>query len=400
VTEDDLLFEGLKVLDVGTWIAGPVAATMLADRGAEVIKVEAPVIGDGYRLYGPAPFTPNAEVNYTWALDARNKRSISLNLKSDDGMNILKRLIADCDVYVTNQPLPLRRLLKLNFDDISPLNERMIYASLTPYGELGPDRDREAFDLIAYWGRSGLMDFMRHPGLEPIQAMAGMGDHPTAIALYAAIVTALLKRERTGKGTKVHTSLMANGVWSAACLAQASLANADFSSMPGQRLTTALYQASDGRWLQLNMIRTVEDFDRLLLGLDAIDLLTDKRYSTPEARLENAAELTQKLRDIIATRNSDEWLQLLRVDLELPVERVATFDDLSTDVHAHLNKIVVEPVDDVGISHVIRDPVNVDGVGLRGVRKAPELGEHTSEILDEMGFSPEDVESLRENGVV
>ena len=127
----------------------------------------------------------------------------------------------------------------------------MIYASLTPYGEEGPDRDREAFDLVAYWNRSGMMNHMRHQGVEPVQAIAGMGDHPTAVAMYASIVTALLQRERT-VGTMVHTSLLANGIWSAACLAQAQLANADFSVMFGTRLTGALYETSDNRWLRDN----------------------------------------------------------------------------------------------------------------------------------------------------
>ena len=153
MTDDSLLFEGLKVLDVGSWIAGPVAGTMLADRGAEVIKVEVPEIGDGYRQYAGFPFTPNADVNYTWAMDARNKRSLSLNLKTDEGISILHRLIATCDVYITNMPLSLRRQLQLCYDDIAHLNESMVYASLTPYGEEGSDRDNEAFDLVAYWNR-------------------------------------------------------------------------------------------------------------------------------------------------------------------------------------------------------------------------------------------------------
>ncbi|MEL0093787.1 MAG: CoA transferase, partial [Pseudomonadales bacterium] len=197
MADDSFLFDGLKVLDVGSWIAGPVAGTMLADRGADVIKVEVPEIGDGYRQYAVLPFTPNAEVNYTWALDARNKRSMTLNLKSAEGMNILHRLIKDCDIYITNMPLPLRRQLNLCYEDIKGLNETMIYASLTPYGEEGSDRDNEAFDLVAYWNRSGLMDKMRPPGSEPVQALAGMGDHPTAVAMYASIVTALLRKERT-----------------------------------------------------------------------------------------------------------------------------------------------------------------------------------------------------------
>ena len=312
MTDESLIFEGLKVLDVGSWIAGPVAATMLADRGAEVIKIEEPVNGDGYRQYALLPFTPTADVNYTWAMDARNKRSLSLNLKTEAAMDILKRLIAECDIYLSNQPLPLRRLLKLNYDDIKHLNPRMIYASLTPYGEQGPDSDNEAFDLVAYWNRSGLMNKMRPDSTEPVQALAGMGDHPTAVALYAGIVTALLQRERTGKGSMAYTSLLANGLWSSSCFSQAQFARADFSTVANQRLTSALYETKDGRWLQLNMVRGEDEFDRLLIAMEAFDVLGDDRYTSPESRMAHAEELTASLRAIFKTRTSDEWLQLLR----------------------------------------------------------------------------------------
>ena len=397
---DALIFEGLKVLDVGSWIAGPVAGTMLADRGASVIKVEAPEIGDGYRNYALFPFTATADVNYTWALDARNKRSITLNLKSEDGMAILRQLIAECDIYITNQPLPLRRLLKLNYEDIKPLNERMIYASLTPYGESGPDSDNEAFDLVAYWNRSGLMNQMRPPDSEPVQAMAGMGDHPTAIALYASIVTALLQRERTGKGCMAYTSLLANGVWSASCLAQAAFARADFSMVPGQRMTTALYRTSDDRWIQLNMVRTQEAMDTMLAAMEAFDLLADERFSTLEARMENADVFTARLREIFATRTSEEWVQILKHDNELPIERVAEFEDLLEDPHLKLNGVVGAPVDDVGIDYIINDPVNTEGVAKVGAKKAPDMGEHTDEVLAELGYDAAAIASLREKGVL
>lgn len=398
---ESLIFEGLKVLDVGSWIAGPVAGTMLADRGAEVIKVEAPVAGDGYRRYALLQFTANADANYTWAMDARNKRSIALNLKSAEGIEVLKKLIAWCDVYITNQPLPLRRQLKLNYDDIKGLNERMIYASLTPYGEQGPDSDNEAFDLVAYWNRSGLMNKMRHEGIEPVQAMAGMGDHPTAVAFYASIVTALLQRERTGKGTMAHTSLLANGVWSASCLAQAAFAGADFTPMKRpQRLTTALYRTSDDRWMQINMVRSTEAIDQMLAAMEAFDLLSDERFATLESRMAHAGELTARLREIFATRTGEEWLHLLKHENGLPVEMVTAFEDLLEDPHLKLNRVISPPVEDVGIDYIINDPVNVEGVARVGAKKAPELGEHTDEVLAELGYDAAAIAAFREQGVV
>lgn len=245
---DPLLFEGLKVIDAATWIAAPVAATMLADFGADVIKIESPDVGDAYRNFASMAGSPNADVNYAWLMDARNKRSLALNLKSEEGIAILRQLVAASDVYITNHPLAMRRKLGLMYEDLAPLNSRLIYASFTAYGEEGPERDREGFDLVAYWARSGLMDMVRASGAEPAMSLPGMGDHPSAVSVYAAIVTALLRRERTGKGGRVHTSLLANGLWSGSTIAQAVFADADFSNFRARSGTFLPCPLRGGRW--------------------------------------------------------------------------------------------------------------------------------------------------------
>ena len=150
------------------------------------------------------PGSPDAQSNYTWDMDNRNKRSITLNLKTDAGRKVLLELVMQCDVYVTNLPQPMRRQWQLTYEDLAVINPAMIYASLTAYGENGPERDREGFDLVAYWSRSGLMDLVRAPGASPAPALPGMGDHPTAITLYASIVTALMQRQRTGTVSYTH----------------------------------------------------------------------------------------------------------------------------------------------------------------------------------------------------
>jgi len=399
VVTEELLFQGLKVLDLGSWIAAPSCAAMFADLGAEVIKIEQPEVGDAYRSYYLLPRSPNADANYTWTLDNRNKRSLSLNLKAVAGRAILETLIRQCDVYITNQPLPMRRELGLMWEDLQPLNERMIYASLTAYGEEGPERDKEAFDLVAYWSRSGLMNQMRHDDVQPRQAMAGMGDHPTGVALYASIVTALLKRERTGRGAKVHTSLLANGLWSASCLAQAVWADADFSHIPGQSGMTALFQAADGRWIQFSMIRTVEDFDRLVMALGKLEWLTDDRFATPESRADNTVLFTQMLRELIVQRASHEWMSLFQAE-NIPAALVAQFEDLPNDPQVLLNSMATEPAEELGMPRVVRDPVNVDGVARVGATHAPDVGEHTDEILSDLGFTDAQVVQLRNEGVV
>jgi len=402
--EEEALFAGLKVLDVGSWIAGPVAGTILADFGADVIKVEMPGVGDAYRNLSAVPVFPDADENYMWQMDARNKRSLALNLKTDAGMQVLHQLIRECDVYITNNPLPMRRALSLCYEDIKPLNKRMIYASLTAYGEEGPDRDREAFDLVAYWARTGLMDLVRTGDAPPAQSVPGMGDHPSAITLYASIVTALLKRERTGKGSMVHTSLLANGLWSASCLAQAAFADGNYDNYRASRQVPAfartLYETRDLRWLQFTMVRTEAEFQHLLHAVGLAGLLEDERFATAETRAENAGLLVQLLQDLLKERNSEEWLEIFHRE-GVNVARMAIIEELTTDEQVMANRMVVPPVDKtVNMRHVIDHPVGVRDLPKVGPKRAPDLGEHSEEILAELGYTAEDIARLQANGVI
>lgn len=396
---EDLLLEGVKVIEVSSWIAAPSCGAMLADRGADVIKIEPPEVGDAYRGYYEMPASPDAEVNFTWILDNRNKRSMTLNLKSERGKAILHRLVEACDIYITNQPLPFRREQKLMWEDLRPLNESMIYASITAYGEEGPERDREGFDLVGYWSRSGLMNQMRHSGAQPFQAMAGMGDHPTAVALYGSIMTALFRRERTGQGAKVHTSLLANGLWSASCFAQAAWAHADFSNIPPQRLTTALYLTADQRWLQFSMVRQEEDFDRLILALGRPEWLIDERFDSAEKRLEHYELFTEMMREEIAQHTAEHWMSIFATE-QVPAALVAEFQDLPLDAQVLDNGMAMPANDSVGMSHVIRDPINVDGLARVGAKPAPDMGEHTDQVLADMGYTAPEIERLRGDGIV
>lgn len=400
----EYLFSGLKVLDLATVIAGPVAATILADFGAEVIKIEQPGEGDMLRMLSTVLTTPDADSNYFWQMDGRNKRSLVLDLKSVEGMEVLHKLVADCDVLIINHPFPIRRSLKLEYEDLKPLNPGMIYASLSAYGEEGPDRDTRAFDQIAYWGRSGLMDLVRSPGSVPAQALPGMGDHPTSIALYAGIVTALMNRERTGVGSMVHTSLLANGLWSVASIAQGALAGGD---MPKFRETNSVtgtigrvYKTRDARWLQMTMVRTEEQLMMLFAAMDAIHLLQDERFSTMEAMFENRGALSDLVQEILITRDAEEWVSTFN-SMEVPVRKVADVEEVIQDEQLLINKMVVPPVDDdVGVPLIINHPIKISNVAQVGPKRAPELGEHSEEILASLGYSEKQIKTLRDKGVI
>ena len=401
---DDHLFAGLKVLDVATVIAGPAAAMMLADFGADVIKVEAPGEGDMLRMISSLPATPDADSNYLWHLDGRNKRGIVIDLKTRAGMQVLRRLVGQCDVYVTNQPYSMRESLKLAYEDLRPLNPRMIYASLTAYGEHGPERNRKGFDQIAYWARSGLMDLMRPADAAPTQGLPGMGDHPTAVALYAGIVTALLRRERTGEGGMVHTSLLANGLWSAAGIAQGALAGADMRAWRTRRRTLAwlwrTYRCQDGRWLQFNMVRTEELMYRLLAALDAMLLLEDERFADLAAMSVHAQAFGDRVQAIVGARSSAAWMARF-AELEVPVNRIALVEETAEDPQVLGNAMAAPPQDpELDMPLVINHPVRVDGLAQAPAKRAPALGEHTDEILAEAGYDADAIAALKAAGAV
>src|SRR5215468_1686303 len=250
----DNIFSGVKVVDFSTFVAAPGAAVILSDFGADVIKVEPPS-GDLWRHAHQIPPMPLAKDAYPFHLANRNKRGIALDLKSPSAQRVLERLVKWADVFVVNTPHHARKKLKLEYEDVAQWNPRLIYADLTGYGEKGPDAALPGFDLTAFWARSGLLSMTRDAGAPPTWPVAGSGDNATAVGLYAAIATALYRRERTGKGSYVTTSLLAEGVWSASVSIQAALCEAKFYALHDRKnpanAAMNVYRASDGTWFVL-----------------------------------------------------------------------------------------------------------------------------------------------------
>ena len=398
---EEYLCGDLKVLDVGSWIAAPVATTMLADFGAQVLKIEAPEFGDGYRQFSASAGAPDSEVNFAWQMDARNKRSMTLNLKSGAGQEILHRLVADADVFVTNHAPGFREAWGLTYAALRKFNPRLVYASLTAYGEEGPERDREGFDLVAYWSRSGLMDLVRAPGAHPAPALPGMGDHPTAVSMYAGILTALLRRQKTGEGSYVHTSLLANGIWSASCIAQASFADAEFKryrGMLGHLFTRVMYETKDHRWLQFTMVRAEEELDVMFTLLGMPEVLLDPRFTDPVERLHNGDQLVELIRPAVASRSSEEWMADFHA-AGVPVALVGEVERLPDDVQVQSNEMLRDGAD-TGLNKVVKHPVNVKDLPEKPVSRAPDMGEHTRQVLTELGYSDAQIAELQAQGAV
>jgi crotonobetainyl-CoA:carnitine CoA-transferase CaiB-like acyl-CoA transferase len=396
------IFEGLKVLDCASFIAAPAAATVLSDFGADVIKIEPPGTGDPYRNLPNLPGYPHSEHNFAWMLEARNKKSLALDLSKPEGQAVLHRLTAQADVFITNYPPQVRERLGITHGHLAPLNERLIYASFTGYGEKGEEANKPGFDSNAYWARSGLMDLVRaDEHTTPARSIAGMGDHPCAMAFYGAIVTALYKRERTGKGSHVSSNLMANGVWAASVLAQAKLVGAKFGERrPRERALNAVtnhYQCKDGRWLILSLLNEDRQWPTLARCLDREDLITDARFETRKDRHARSVELIKIFDETFATRDLAEWRKVLDGN-GLVFGVVGILDDIPNDKQMIENEVLVPFENDTMLT--ISSPIWVDGSKKVQPRKPPGIGEHSDEILRNAGYDETAIGKLRASGAV
>lgn len=400
----DSIFSGLKVVDVASFIAGPAATTVLSDFGADVIKLEPPGAGDPHRNLYKAPPNPALKENYTWQLTNRNKRSLVLDLKNPRSRRVLERLVSWADVLVTNYPPRVKAALKITYGDLAPLNPRLIYADITGYGELGPEADKPGFDVTAYWARSGLMQFTRDASSPPAIPVPGIGDHATAISLYASIVTGLYRRERTGQGANVCTSLIAEGAWATGAWLQAALFGAKFSgeidrNHPPNALASS-YQTSDRRWLLLAFVEEEKNWASFAKALGSSAIFDDARFSDAPRRHASSAALAAELDRLFATQPLSYWKQVLD-SARVPYSVAQIPEEIVKDPQLLANDIIV-PIDDGSATprYTVNSPVTVKGSPKVAPRVAPGLGEHTLEVLGDLGFDPNEVADLAASGAI
>src|ERR1700755_1088957 len=397
----DHIFAGLKVVDLASFIAGPAAATILSDFGADVIKVEPPD-GELWRSGQNIPPQPHSKEAYPFQLANRNKRGVALNLKSADAPQVLERLAKWADVFIVNTPHPARKRLKLEYDDVARWNPRLIYADLTGFGEKGPDAGLPGFDITSYWARSGLLSMTRDAGAPPTWPVAGSGDNATAVGIYSAIVTALYRRERTGKGSYVTTSLLAEGVWSASVSIQAALCGAKFFA-PHDRKSPAnaamnVYRASDGTWFVL--LITPDKMASVAKAIGRADLLTDPRFTDATKLLANMPQLAAILDDVFGAQPMAHWYEVFN-NVHVTFGAVRGPQEVINDPQLRLNDIVV-PLEGAGgkLTSTISSPIQLHGVTKVPAKRAPALGEHNDEILVQLGFGAAEIDALHSSGTV
>ena len=398
------LLSGLKVIDCGTYIAGPAAATIMSDFGAEVIKIERPQGGDPYRYLSFLPAMAVSEHNYCWLLDARNKKSLALDLRAESGREVLRKLIETADVFITNYPPDLAAKFQVRYEDIDSINPRLIYAQITGYGEVGEDTNKPGYDTTAYWARSGLTNILFDLTTATGATPCGTGDHPVALALFGAIMLALYQRQTTGRGSKVSTSLMATGAWSNSCQIQAAMLGAVFP--PKRTRFTSLnplvngYQARDGQRFMLCCLDTKHDWRRICHAIDRPDLIEDPRYASADARFENGGELVVLLDGAFATRDMKEW-RLLFDEHNVIWGPIPTIDRVAADEQMKANGVFAEfDHPKLGSVPTVNNPINIDGILKERPKLAPDVGQHSIEILQRIGYDQSDIDDLIRLGVV
>jgi crotonobetainyl-CoA:carnitine CoA-transferase CaiB-like acyl-CoA transferase len=397
--------DGIRILEWGIFHAGPGSTAILADLGAEVIKIEQPGMGDPIRLlsrFGKADVTMNGQSLFYEGAN-RHKKNITVNLKTEKGREIAYRLAAKSDVFMTNIRGKAVEKLQMTYPVLSQINPRIIYAAVSGYGPYGPESQQGAFDFHGQ-ARSGMMYCMGEPDMPPLLIHFGVVDQATAIMASHAILTALFARERTGKGQMVHVSILGSALF----LQYFNVMNGLIMGQPVPRhergSTDALrnyYQCSDGKWVCVTISYQMGAWEDFCDALGHPEMAKDPRFETRESRFENCEELISLFDDIFLTRTQDEWHNIF-VERAIFATKVNSPMDLSDDEQVLANDYLVKydhpffgncwlpgyP------AHFSETPADTRG-------KAPEQGEHTEEVLQELaGYSQGEITQFREEGVV
>lgn len=377
---------GVKVVELGVWVAGPAAGGILADWGADVIKIEPPT-GDPARMFGRM-LGCDLGVNPPFEMDNRSKRSVVLDLGTEQGRGTAFELLADADVFLTNvRPGALLRL-GLDFETVSTANPRLVYGLITGYGEDGPDADRAAFDVAAFWSRAGVAHLLTRPGDTPPFQRGGMGDHSAGMTMAAAVCAALLARERTGTGQLVTTSLYRQGAYTVSFDLNTYLMSGQPIAI-GQRETMGNpcmnnYAASDGRRFWIVGLEPERHWPALCRAVGRPEWRDDPRFADARARAVNSTVLIAALDEIFATRPLDEWAQVFAGEPDFFWSPINTLEDVVADEQFHAaGGIVYVPdgADEQAAVPMVATPADFHGTPWAPRSAAPELGQHTEEVL-------------------
>lgn len=394
--------QGIKVVEMGVWVAGPSCAAILCDWGADVVKIEPPN-GDPFRGLFANALGAAIPVNPPFEVDNRGKRSIALNLEHEEGRAIARRLLDEADVFVTNMRPRVCDQFGFSYEELRKTNPRIIYAQLTGQGPDGPEANRAAYDIGGFWSRAGVAASLTPQGQPIPQQRGGMGDHMTGLAAAAAISAALFHRERTGEGQRVAASLVRTGVymmaWDYALELRMGVKTTPYDRFHAPNPIINCFQAKDGRWLWLLLLQGDRHWPDLLRALGREDLRDDPRFANIMLRRDNAPALVEELDREFGKRTLEEWGPILDQNNVwwAPVNTITqAIQDPVVQGSGALTK--VQGPD--GEIPLVSTPVDFYGTPVSPRGPSPELGQHTEEVLLEMGFDWDKIIALKEDGAI
>ena len=396
---------GIKVLEVATWTFVPSACAILAEWGADVIKVEDPVRGDPQRALISSMLMPVDGINFLTELPNRGKRSVGIDIKSPAGRALLYRLVAKADVFVTNFLPEVRHRLGIDLDDIRAHNPSIVYVRGSAVGPKGEEANRGGFDVATYWARGGLASALTPPGADrPLSPRNGFGDYMAGMAMAGGVAAALVKRERTRQGSVVDVALLNVALWqlgpditSAKLYEGMDLPQMDRDALPNP--LTGTYATADGRHVTLMMIQSDPFWEDLCQHLGQPALAADPRFADSKTRFTNSRALTALLRDIFAKRNLAEWCGILAslkgvwAPIRTPLE---VHDDPQVLANGYLETLTTNSGATLAVP---ANPVQFDETP-PSVAGAPELGAQTEQVLLEMGLDFDEILELKAEGAV
>jgi crotonobetainyl-CoA:carnitine CoA-transferase CaiB-like acyl-CoA transferase len=401
------ILDGIKVVSMEHMEAIPAASVWLADWGAEVIKVE-PLQGEKWRG-GQLPKSGprwvelgNGLVSWGFQLLNRNKKSLALNLKTDKGRDILYELIKKADVFMSNYRLGALKNLKADYDTLKKINPGLIYAFLSGYGTVGPDKDERGYDYTAGWARSGFQYMLGEPGEVPPRERGGMMDRTTAPHVVAGVCASLLHREKTGQGQMLEISLYRSAVWTLALDIESNLvgklASKDVRTKAQNPMINS-YRAKDDCWFELAMLPDDYTWADVCKALEKPELEADSRFNSLEARSENCEELIRIMDEVFATRTIDEWDKIFK-KYNFIYARIQSPAEVIVDPQAIANDFFTDLNHPAGKMKVINTPVKFNQNPASVRTPAPEIGQDNEEILRGLGYSPEDIAVIRDQGII
>lgn len=399
--------EGVKVIEVGGTVAMPLAGTLLASWGAEVIHVEPPQIGDMLRYLSSQLLSEEANprnVNYLWEHVSRNKKSIAVDLRSAEGQKIIHTLSADADVFMNNlRPYEIEKF-NLSYKVLSGINPRIVYGNLTGYGKDGPEKNAGGYDSVAFWARSGVMELLRKEEDAPVVSRPAYGDSITSLSLAAGIMSALFIRERTGEGQEVSVSLFNTALW----VLGFDIAGTLISEMNPQRTIAqmasnplrSVYRTKDCRWIMLGMTNAQPYWPSFCNAIGRQDLADNPKYSTSEERASHAKDLIDIIQRVFAEMTYEEWKSTLKrykliwSPVQFPLEVIEDRQALANDMFVEWEH------PEHGIVKMISNPIKLSKTHAHIPRKAPDLGENTDEIMKRQGYSDSEIARMKNEGII